>query len=326
MEMFYILLALALLLDLINGIIDSANIVATVIASRAMRPRTALAIAALAEFCGPFIFGVAVAKTVGADLLHSSSLELTVVIAAMISAIAWNLLTWRLGIPSSSSHALLGGLLGAAILSQGFAVVKLGGLYLILLALFLSPPLGMLAGYLLIKIVLFAVKGASPKVNTFFRKTQYLTLIGLGLSHGSNDAQKTMGVITLGLVSCGMLDTFTVPLWVVFASATAIALGTLIGGWKLIRTLGGRIYRIRPIHAFSSQIAGSGVILGAALLGGPVSTTHVISSSIVGVGAGDRINRVRWNILSEMMMAWLLTIPATALLSAGIFLLIRNIA
>ena len=323
-EPFYFLLGIALLFDFLNGFHDSSNIVATVISSRALHPRVALLIAAIAEFVGPFIFGVAVATTIGDELLFSNALNLRVIIAALFSAVIWNLLTWYMGIPSSSSHALLGGLLGAAILSSGgFAVVKLDGLIKIVLALLLSPVIGLVVGFLVMRFTLWMVRNASPRVDTVFKNGQILTLIGLGLSHGTNDAQKTMGVIALGLFLSGGSDQFVVPLWVVAISAGAIALGTAFGGWRLIRTLGGKIYRIRSIHGFTSQIAGAGVILGAALVGGPVSTTQVMSSSIMGVGAAQRVNMVRWNVLRDMVTAWLLTIPLTAGLAALIFLILR---
>jgi len=315
------LLALALIFDFLNGIHDSSNIVAGVISSRAMRPKNALALSAVANFIGPFLFGVAVAKTVGDGLLDIDAIDLNVVTAALTSAILWNVITWYIGIPSSSSHALIGGLLGGAILADGFKVVQIAGLLKILLTLLISPLLGMLVGFFFIRLILWLFRKATPKVNTLFRRIQVLTLLGLALSHGANDAQKTMGVITLGLVLMGRISTFTVPIWVITISAAAIALGTAIGGWRLIRTLGGKIFRIRPVHAFSSQVAGSAVILSAAIFGGPVSTTQVMSSAIVGVGAGQRMNMVRWQVLGEMVVAWLFTIPLTAGLSALLFLI-----
>ena len=314
--MFPVLLALALLFDFLNGIHDSSNIVATVISSHALRPRVALFLAAIATFAGPFLFGVAVATTIGKGLLDQNALQANVIIAALISAILWNLITWYLGIPSSSSHALIGGLLGASVLSSGLLVLQLDGLIKILVALFISPILGFVVGFFVIRLTFWVVRDASPRISHFFRRIQILTLIGLGLSHGTNDAQKTMGVITLGLVLVGDMQDFHVPLWVIAASAAAIALGTSLGGWQLIRTLGGKMFRIRPIHGFTSHIAGASVILVAALLGGPVSTTQVMSSAIIGVGAGERISKVRWSILSDLITAWLLTIPATAGLAA----------
>ncbi|HJO32921.1 MAG TPA: inorganic phosphate transporter [Anaerolineales bacterium] len=323
--MLSVLIASALVFDFLNGFHDSANLVATMIASRAVSPRRALAIAAAAEFAGPFLFGVAVAVAVGKGLLDPAAVTLPVVLAAVWAAIGWNLLTWHFGLPSSSSHALVGGLLGAAVLAGGWRVVQLQGLYIVLLALFLSPVLGLLAGWLTMRLVLFLARGATPRINSFFKRAQVLTSIGLALSHGSNDAQKTMGIITLGLVVSGAVDSFRVPLWVVVASAGTIALGIASGGWRLIRTLGARIYRIRPVHGFSSQISAAGVIMAAALAGGPVSTTHVVSSAIMGVGGAERPERVRWGVAAEMVRAWLLTIPATAAVSALLLLAWRTI-
>jgi PiT family inorganic phosphate transporter len=321
--MYIPLLVLALSFDFLNGFHDSSNVVATVIASRALNPRFTLILAAIAEFIAPFIFGVAVAKTVGEGLLIGEALELTVVLAALGSAVLWNILTWYFGVPSSSSHALIGGLLGAAVVSAGISVVHVQGLLKILIALFISPPLGLVAGFLMMRITLWIVQKATPRVNVFFRRVQIITLLGLSLSHGTNDAQKTMGVITLGLVTGGYLDRFYVPLWVIAICAGAIALGTSLGGWRLIRTLGGRIIRVRPIHGFASQVSGAAVILTAALLGGPVSTTQVMSSAITGVGAAERLSKVRWTVSRDMLFAWVLTIPATCAISALMYLAIK---
>jgi PiT family inorganic phosphate transporter len=316
------LLILALTFDFLNGFHDSSNIVATVIASRALNPRMTLFLAAGAHFVGPFIFGVAVAKTVGEGLLKIEALSLFVVIAALLASVVWNIITWFFGLPSSSSHALVGGLLGSAILARGIEVVQVQGLFLILLTLFLSPVFGFLMGFLIMRMTLFAVRSASPRINVFFRRVQVLTLVGLALSHGTNDAQKTMGVITLGLVTTGYLEVFQIPLWVIAVSAGAIALGTAFGGWRLIRTLGGRIIRVRPIHGFTSQVAGATVILTAALLGGPVSTTQVMGSAIIGVGTAERVSQVRWGVSRDMLVAWFLTIPATIVLSVFAYLLL----
>jgi PiT family inorganic phosphate transporter len=315
------LIALSLFFDFLNGFHDSSNIVATVISSRALNPRLTLVLAALTELAGPFLFGVAVATTIGHELLNESALTLLVIIAALIAAVIWNLVTWYIGIPSSSSHALLGGLLGSAIIQAGgFQIILLPGLLKVIAALFLSPVAGLVVGYFVMRVALFSLRTASPRVNSWLRRLQVFTLITLGLSHGTNDAQKTMGIIALGLLLTGQIDQFEIPLWVVAISALSIALGTSFGGWRLIRTLGGKIYRIRPIHGFTSQIAGASVILGAALLGGPVSTTQVMSSSIMGVGAAERINKVRWTVLRDMVTAWLLTIPLTAILAAILYL------
>ncbi|HEY5572000.1 MAG TPA: inorganic phosphate transporter [Anaerolineales bacterium] len=323
--MLYFLIAIALLFDFLNGFHDSSNIVATVISSRALRPRTALYMTAIAEFIAPFIFGVAVANTVGKDLIDPSAISPNVVIAAILAAIIWNLFTWFIGIPSSSSHALVGGLLGSAILLRGWEVVQMGGLLKILLALFISPPLGLLVSYIIMILTLRSFQNATPRINVFFKRLQILTSLGLALSHGTNDSQKTMGIITLGLVAAGYQATFHVPLWVIAASAGAIALGAATGGWRLIHTLGARIYKIRPVHAFTSQAASAAVILSAALLGGPVSTTQVVSSAIMGAGAAERMSKVRWMVAREMVYTWLFTIPSTALGSALIFLVVQSV-
>jgi PiT family inorganic phosphate transporter len=277
--MIYFLIFAALIFDFLNGFHDSSNIVATVISSRAMKPRGALYMTAAAHFIAPFLFGVAVAKTVGSELIEPSAITINAVIAGVVAAILWNLLTWLLGMPSSSSHALLGGLLGAAVLPAGFEVVKIEGLIKILAALLISPILGFIVAFLLLHLILIFSRGASPRINDFFKRSQVFTSLGLALSHGSNDAQKTMGIITMGLVASGMQGSFHVPTWVIFLSASAIALGTALGGWSLIKTLGGKIYKIRPVDAFTSQAASASIILGAAILGGPVSITQIVSSS-----------------------------------------------
>ncbi|WP_420645795.1 inorganic phosphate transporter [Candidatus Leptofilum sp.] len=313
---FILLLISALLFDFLNGFHDSANIVATPIASRAMAPQKVLWLAAAAHFVGPFLFGVAVAETIGKGLTDPINVTMPVVIAAMLAAVVWNVATWYLGIPASSSHALVGGVVGAVIVAAGFGAIQSSGLTTVLVALFFSPILGIAIGYLLMKLTLFLVRGATPRINIFFKQAQVVTAVGLALSHGANDAQKTMGIITLGLLVEGAIDNFEVPLWVITISAAAIALGTAMGGWRLIRTLGGRIYKIRPIDGFVSQISGASIILGAALLGGPVSTTQVMSSSIMGAGSAQRFTKVRWQVGYEMLIAWALTIPVSGLLAA----------
>jgi PiT family inorganic phosphate transporter len=247
-------------------------------------------------------------------------------VAALVAAIGWNVATWLLGIPSSSSHTLVGGIIGATVAASGWQAIKLAGLEKVLLALFLSPPLGLIAGYLIVKLI-YAVAvliDASPHINWWLRNGQTLTALTLALSHGTNDAQKTMGIITLGLLATGVIDTFAVPLWVIAISAGAIALGTYTGGWRLIRTLGAKFYTIRPIHGFSAQAASAGIILGAALLGGPVSTTQVVSSAIMGAGSAERLSMVRWGVAGEIVAAWILTIPASAVVGALVYALITR--
>jgi PiT family inorganic phosphate transporter len=317
-------IVLGLGFDLLNGIHDSSNVVATMISSRAFSPRVALGVTAVAEFSGPFIFGVAVATTIGSEVVSAKSINIVVILAALIGAILWDLLTWYLGFPSSSSHAMIGGIIGAVVMDSGWKVIELQGLIKILITLLTSPFIGFIIGWILLKVIVKLSWKASPRINGFFKHSQIVTGITLALSHGANDAQKTMGIITLALVISGNLKVFAVPLWVVALCALMIALGTSIGGWRLIRTLGGKFYKIRPINGFTSQLASSMVILGASLIGGPVSTTQVVSSSIMGVGAAERANKVRWGVAEEIAAAWLLTIPATALVAAGVYMLLNR--
>ncbi len=320
---FGILFALALLYNFLNGFNDAANVVATIIASRAMSARAALALAAAANFVGPLLFGVAVATTIGKDFVDPDAITLTALVAALAAANLWNFTTWWFGIPSSSSHALAGGLVGAALIYGGLAIINMNGLTKIVMALFLSPVLGFVFGWILLKLTYFLAAGATPKINRTFNKAQLVTATMLALSHGANDAQKAMGIIVMGLVILGFQDKFYVPTWVIIASAVPIGLGTASGGWRIIHTLGGKFYRIRPIHSFTSQLASSIVILGASMLGGPVSTTHVVSSTIVGVGAAERKNQVRWLNLTNILVAWVITVPITAALAAILYPLLR---
>ncbi len=320
---FGILFALAILYNFLNGFHDAANVVATIIASRAMSSRAALLLAAVANFIGPLMFGVAVATTIGKDLVDPDSITITALIAALVSANAWNIITWWFGIPSSSSHALAGGLVGAALIYGGVAIIKMDGLMKIAVALFISPILGFLIGWLILKLTYWLARGATPKINKTFNRAQLITATALALSHGTNDAQKAMGIIVMGLVTLGFQDHFYVPQWVIIASAIPIGLGTASGGWRIIHTLGGKFYRIRPIHSFTSQFASSLVILGASVLGGPVSTTHVVSSTIVGVGAAERKSQVRWLNLTDIAVAWVITVPITAALAAALYPVLR---
>jgi PiT family inorganic phosphate transporter len=281
-----------------------------------MSARKALALSAVAHFCGPFLFGVAVAKTIGHDVVDPKAITMAVIFAALLAAIVWNIITWAFGLPSSSSHALVGGLIGAVSVGFGFAMIQTRGLLKVIIALFISPILGLLVGYLLMRLVLFLARGASPRINWLFKRSQIITSLALALSHGTNDAQKTMGIIAMALVTLGYLPEFRVPWWVVALCAGAMSLGTVFGGWRIIRTLGTKFYKIRPVHGFTAQIASAFIILGAAFLGGPVSTTQVVSSAILGVGSATRASRVRWNVAGNILAAWVLTIPASALLAA----------
>jgi PiT family inorganic phosphate transporter len=320
-----LVILLALVFEFINGMRDASNIVATMISSRAFSPRSALGMTAVAEFLGPFLFGITVAKTIGSDLVDSSLLTLEVLVASLCGAIIWNLITWFFGIPSSSSHALIGGLVGAVMISTGWGAVKLSGFYKVLIALFTSPVIGFVIGFIVLRLIYFLSQNASPNINNFFRRGQFFTAVSLAFSHGTNDAQKTMGVITLGLVVAGMQKSFDVPFWVILVSAGTMALGTSLGGWRLIRTLGGKFYKIRPVHGFSTQMTSAFVILGASMIGLPVSTTQVVSSAIIGVGASERFGKVRWSVVEDIFTAWVLTIPASAVFGAGIHWLMVNL-
>ena len=313
-----ILVAAALIFGFLNGFHDSSNVVATVISSRAMPPYFAMGLAGVGVFCGPFLFGVAVAETIGKDIAPLEALTPAVILAALLAAIAWNLITWWFGIPSSSSHALIGGLVGAVASKNGLGMVQTAGLTRVLLALILSPVLGAGLGWLMMKAIIIIARmlQLSPRINWVFKRGQTVTAATLALSHGTNDAQKTMGMIMMALMATGSIQTFQVPMWVVASSAGVMALGMTTGGWRIIRTVGHGIYRVRLVHGFSAQATAAGVILGAALLGGPVSTTHVVSSAIMGVGSAERIGKVRWGVVENILLAWIVTVPISALLAA----------
>lgn len=318
-----ILVIISLLFDFLNGFNDSANMVATLISSRSMSGRNALTMAAIADFCGPFIFGVAVAKTIGSGIAIPQFITIKMLIAALLSASIWNLITWRHGIPSSSSHALVGGLIGALLIGAGVKAIMAQGLIKIFIALLFSPVIGLFFGWLSMKLTLRLLKNATANANYFFKWGQIPTAITLALSHGANDAQKTMGIITLGLITTGYQQEFSVPYWVMLACAGAISMGTFTGGWRIIKTMGTKFYKIKPIHSFTSQLASSVVIIVSSLMGGPVSTTQVVSMSIMGVGAGERVSKVRWIVLKEIALSWILTIPITIAMAVPIYLIIK---
>lgn len=325
-----------LLFDYTNGFHDAANVVATVIASRAMTPARAVILVATFEFLGPLLGGTAVANTIGGfiDLSDLPALmSLGVLLAGLFGAIGWNLITWWRGIPSSSSHALVGGLAGAVVAAAGVDHVVWGfadwlqggplrGVAKVLLALILSPILGFAVGYLIHKLSCFIFRAARPSLNRNLRRAQYVTTAGLAFSHGANDAQKSMGILTLVLVLGGFIPSFQVPVWVMLACATAMTLGILSGGWRIVRTLGFAVYRVRPLHALDSQLTSAAVILSASLAGAPVSTSHVVATSIMGIGASEHPHRVRWGKAGEIAMTWIITIPASAAAGALIFLII----
>jgi PiT family inorganic phosphate transporter len=328
MILLYLLFGLALIFSFFNGFHDSSNIVATIISSRALSPRWALYLTAIAEFAGAVVFGLgvaAVARTIGTDLIPASAIGIDTLIAALGGAIAWSIITWLFGIPSSSSHALIGGLLGSAWVQSGLGVIEITGLIKILLVLFLSPLIGIGVGFLFTKLVFFLSRNSSMRINDFFKRIQIFTGMALAFSHGANDPQKTMGIIALGLLTAGVVKTFELPVFVVLAVAASCAAGTATGGWRLIRTIGAKFYRIRPVHGFCAQVSSALVIFGAAIIGGPVSTTQVISSAVLGAGSAQRVNMVRWGVAGQMLVAWLLTIPVTGLISAGILFLMKKV-
>ncbi len=314
-----LIISLSLLFGFLNGMHDSRNVVSTMVSSRAYSPRVALGVTILAEFAGPFIFGSAVANTIGRGIAEPSAISLRVIWVALLGAVIWNLFTWKLKIPSSSSHALIGGLVGAVSAKAGAQAIQMSGLLKILISLFASPIIGFVFGFIALKIILALCVDSTPRVNRFFKKSQIVTALALGLSHGSNDGQKTMGVITLALVTGGYLPSFEVPLWVAAMCAGALTFGTMIGGWLLIRKPGNSFYKIRPVDGFSTQVTSAITVIGASLVGGPVSATQVINTAIMGVGAAERANKVRWGIAKDIISAWILTIPATAFVSAGIY-------
>ncbi|MCI0346585.1 MAG: inorganic phosphate transporter [Chloroflexi bacterium] len=311
-------LGLAVLFDYINGFHDTANSIATSVSTRALRPEQAILMSATANFVGA-LSGTAVAKTIasGIAVTPDGDAGQIVVAAALVGAITWNLITWRLGIPSSSSHALIGGLIGAVIAAVGPAALLPAGIVeRVLFPLVLSPVLGVVIGFSLMVILFNVFRRARPrKLNERFRRLQLVSAAFMAFSHGSNDAQKTMGIITLALVAGGLLAEPTVPLWVIILAATAISLGTAAGGWRIIRTMGQRVVKLDPVHGFAAETTAATIILGASSLGVPVSTTHVIASAIMGVGASDRLSAVRWGVAGNIVTAWILTIPASAVVA-----------
>jgi len=330
MEFAIVVIFLALFFDFSNGFHDAANVVATIITTRALSPRKALILASICEFIGPFLFGTAVAQMIGKNIIDVSTfdssalhLSMLLIIAALIGAIMWNLLTWFFGLPSSSSHALIGGIIGAVLVAYGPDKILWGGLLYVVGSLILSPLLGLWVGWLFLRMTLYLSRDATPKINHFFNRMQIPSSIALALSHGANDAQKSMGLIAMSLVILGFSPSFYVPWWVVASCAAAIALGTATGGWRIIKTMGSKIYHLRSVHAFCAQTSSATVILGAALVGGPVSTTHVVSSSIMGVGAGQRISAVRWGVAKNIVLAWVITIPASAVMAGLSFFIIQ---
>ena len=312
----------ALAFDFTNGFHDTANAIATSVSTRAMSPRFAVALSAILNFAGAFI-SLKVAATVGSGIVDAGAVDTTVVFAGLVGAIAWNLATWWLGLPSSSSHALIGGLVGAAFVANGAEVINGDGIIeKVLVPAAVAPVLAFVVAAIAIVIAYNVVGRVRPgPVNRGYRLGQIVTGSMFSLAHGTNDAQKTMGIITLALIAHGDLpaDRFDVPFWVIASSATAIALGTYSGGWRIIRTMGSRIIKMDPAQGFSAQGAGAAVVLTASHLGFPLSTTHVISGAVMGAGAAKRLSAVRWGLAGNIAVAWLLTLPAAALIGALVY-------
>lgn len=324
---FIIIIVLAVIFEYINGFHDSANAVATVVSTKALTPRRAIIYAACLNLVGA-LTGTHVAKTIGGGIVDTGSVTQTVIACALFGAIVWNLLTWYFGIPSSSSHALIGGLMGAAMAHSSYKIVKITGLVeKVIIPMVTSPMLGIAVGFSVMLMFLWIFLKANPElVNRYFKKLQLISSGFLALSHGSNDAQKTMGVITLLLLSRGYIDKLEVPLWVIILCALTMAFGTAAGGWKIIRTMGSKIIKVKPINGFAAEVSSASIILTASHFGIPVSTTHIISTSIMGVGSTIRASAVRWGIVGNIVTAWVVTIPACMFIAALSYYAVSRIA
>lgn len=310
-----LIVIVALIFDFTNGAHDCANAIATVVSTKVLSPRVAVTMAALLNLAGALL-GTEVAKTLGSGIVHPDVVmgSHILVLAALMGAIAWNCITWYFGIPSSSSHALIGGLIGAAVAHAGFSTLNGASIFSkVLLPLIISPLAGFGAAFLLMWLIYWLCANIQRStVNRSFYRLQILSAGFMATSHGMNDAQKTMGVITLALLIFGQVDTVEVPLWVKLLCALAMAMGTAVGGWKIVKTMGHRIFKLEPVHGFAAETAAAMVITGASMFGAPISTTHTITASIFGVGATKRLSAVRWGVAGNLIVAWILTIPAAA--------------
>jgi len=321
----YCVVIAALVFDYINGFHDTANAIATSVLTRALSIPLAILMAAGLNFLGALL-STAVAHTIGTGIVAPETVTEQVILAAMLGAISWNLITWWLGLPSSSSHALIGGVIGAVVAFKGFSALNGSGLLKIGISLVVSPILGLVIGYFFMVGVYWVFRKKSPdRLNRWFKRIQVISAGFMALTHGSNDAQKTMGIITMTLVAGGVLSSFTVPLWVIIACGMAMALGTAAGGWRIIRTVGKKIMGLRPVHGFASETSAALVITAATLMGAPVSTTHVISSSIMGVGSSQNLYGIRWGVVKNIALAWLFTLPCSAVIGWLFYLGIRQI-
>ncbi len=331
MENFVIFtIIIALFFDFINGFHDSANAIATVVATKVLTPIKAVAMAAVFNLVGPLFFGTAIAATMGKGIIDSHIVTVNLVFAALVGAVLWDLITWYLGLPTSSSHALVGGLVGAGIAAAGTGSVNAGGVSVIVLFMVVSPIIGLIIGFILAILVIRAFRSSHPStVNKYFRRLQLFSSAFYSLTHGTNDAQKTMGIIAILLVSTSVSvplgGGLPIPFWVIASCAAAIGLGTFFGGWRIVKTMAQRITRLRPYQGFSAETSSGLVLASMAAMGIPVSTTHVISSSIMGVGATEKLSAVRWGIARQIVGAWILTIPAAAAISASAFLIMKAV-
>ncbi len=324
----YAAIAAALFFDFINGFHDSANSIATIVGTKTLKPVQAVAMAAMANFVGPFIFGTAVASTVGKGIIVTEFSTVYVILAALIGAIIWDLITWYFGLPSSSSHALIGGLVGSALAAGGFNAIVISGVEKTLVFMIFSPILGFGVAFVFAIAIMYFLRTTAPlSVNKIFGKLQIASSAFFSLTHGANDGQKTMGVITALLVAGGILDStsFTIPVSVILSAASAIALGTFLGGWRIVKTMAFKLTNLRPYQGFCAETGGGAILAVMALSGIPVSTTHAISGAIMGVGATKRFSAVRWGLGKRIIYAWIITIPASAAISAIILLMIKII-
>ncbi|HBK05464.1 MAG TPA: anion permease [Acetobacteraceae bacterium] len=312
------LIAVALLFDFLNGLHDAANSIATIVSTRVLRPRYAVLWAAFFNFIAFLFFGLHVARTIGTGIVETEIIDSAVIFGALGGAIAWNLITWVVGIPSSSSHALVGGIVGAGTAKAGFSVIVWSGLGKTLAAIVLSPLLGLVLALVFVLLVSWMFARATPfKVDTTFRWLQFVSASAYSLGHGGNDAQKTMGIIAVLLYSQGLMTgDFEIPLWVVLSCQAAMGLGTLLGGWRIVHTMGSKITRLTPMQGFCAEAGGAITLFAATAMGVPVSTTHTITGAIVGVGAARRTAAVRWGVAGNIIIAWVLTLPAAALIAA----------
>jgi PiT family inorganic phosphate transporter len=319
-----VIIAIALAFDYTNGMHDAANSISTIVSTKVLSPRQAVVWAASFNFVAFAIFGTTVAKTIGSGMIDVTTVTPVVILSGLIGAIAWNMITWYLGLPSSSSHALIGGYAGAAIANAGFGVIIPGGWYLTLIFIILAPLIGTLLGYLLSRATSWILHDQTVGwISRWSRVMQLFSAAVYSLGHGSNDAQKTMGIITGLLYAGGIISVFEVPMWVVLAAHAAIALGTMSGGWRIVKTMGSRIAKLRPIDGFCAETAAATSIFVATGLGVPVSTTHVITGAISGVGTAYRVSAVHWDVTIKIVWAWIFTIPAAGIIACVIFLLTK---